>query len=192
MTSPLAEVLAAIAAACLALGVRWYLFGAQAALLHGAARLTADADVTVDLGEQPPGRLIGALEDAGFGIRVPDEEFIERTRVLPVLHVATGMPADIVLAGSGLESLFLDRAVTMLVGGVSVPVACAEDLCAMKLLAGRPKDLDDVVAILAAQGPKLDDSTLRETLSMLEAALDRSDLLGELDRLRERSRLRLS
>jgi hypothetical protein len=29
-----------------AIGVRWYWFGAQAAILYGAARLTADVDVT--------------------------------------------------------------------------------------------------------------------------------------------------
>ena len=32
-----------------ALGARWHLFGAQAAIVHDAARLTADVDVTVDL-----------------------------------------------------------------------------------------------------------------------------------------------
>jgi hypothetical protein len=33
-----------------AVGVRWFLFGARAAILHDAARLSADVDVTVDLG----------------------------------------------------------------------------------------------------------------------------------------------
>ncbi len=42
MRSPLAEALAALGRALGKLGLRWYLFGAQAALLYGAARLTAD------------------------------------------------------------------------------------------------------------------------------------------------------
>ena len=44
MPSPVAEVLAALVACFHSLGVRWYLFGAQAAIYHGVARLTADVD----------------------------------------------------------------------------------------------------------------------------------------------------
>ena len=47
---PVADLLADLARGLRALGVRWFLFGAQAAILHGAARLSADVDVTVDLG----------------------------------------------------------------------------------------------------------------------------------------------
>ena len=50
MSSPVAEVVAALAAAFDSLGVDWYLFGAQAALLHGSERMTHDVDVTVMLG----------------------------------------------------------------------------------------------------------------------------------------------
>ena len=48
MRSPVAELLGALGAVLDRLGVGWYLFGAQAALLYGAARLTADVDVTVE------------------------------------------------------------------------------------------------------------------------------------------------
>ena len=116
MRSPVAELLAAFAAAADRLGARWYLFGAQAALLYGAARLTADAD-----------------------------EFVERTRVVLLVHRATGMPLDVVLAG-------------------------------------RAKDLDDAVAILAAN-EELDLAAVRSTLRLLEQALDQSDLSPVLERL---------
>jgi hypothetical protein len=49
MPSPVGELLADLAAAFQQRRVDWYLFGAQAAILHGAARLTADVDVTVRL-----------------------------------------------------------------------------------------------------------------------------------------------
>jgi len=49
MPSPVAELLADLAGALHGLGVSWFLFGAQTAILHGAARLTADVDVTVRL-----------------------------------------------------------------------------------------------------------------------------------------------
>jgi len=54
----------------------------------------------------------------------------------------------------------------------------------MKILSGRPKDREDVVAMIAAQGPALNDDRVRETLELLEKALDRSDLIPELERAR--------
>lgn len=187
MRSPFGEVVAALGRAFDALGARWYLFGAQAALLYGSTRLTADVDVTVDLRGAAPDALARALSSAGFSMRIEDADFIRRTRVLPVLHVATGIAADVVIAGPGLEELFLDRAELRDVGGARVPVARAEDLVAMKLLAGRSKDVEDVVAILAARA-NLDINLLRSTLSLLEGALDQSDLLPALDAALERAR----
>ncbi|XYH97269.1 nucleotidyl transferase AbiEii/AbiGii toxin family protein [Sorangium sp. So ce1128] len=179
--SPFVELLGALAEVFSQLGAGWYLFGAQAALLHGAARLTADVDVTVDLQGREPEVLAKALTEAGFQLRVEDIAFTHRTRVLPLLHLATGVAADVVIAGPGLEELFLERAQLHDLDGIRVPVACAEDLIVMKLLAGRPKDIEDVVAILAARKDlKLD--LARSTLRILEEALDRNDLIPELSR----------
>ncbi len=61
--------------------------------------------------------------------------------------------------------------------GVRVPVAAAEDLVVMKVLAGRPKDFEDVKSIVAAQGGKLDVEDVRGTLRLVEEALGQSDLL---------------
>lgn len=187
MRSPVAELLATLGAAIEQAGGRWYLFGAQAALLYGAARLTADVDVTVDLCGHPSSRLVSALQDAGLEVRVEEiERFVERTRVIPLLDPRSGMAVDVVLAGPGLELMFFERVRQRTVEGVPVPVASQEDVIAMKMLAGRPKDLDDVVAILAAHPSQLDLSLIRNTLGMMETALGQSDLLpafeGALDR----------
>jgi hypothetical protein len=53
----------------------------------------------------------------------------------------------------------------------------------MKILGGRSKDRD-LVAIIAAQGPSLNYDRRRAILELLEKALDRSDLLAELERAR--------
>lgn len=47
MRSPVADLLADLARGFERLGMRWYLFGAQAAIVYGVARLTADVDATV-------------------------------------------------------------------------------------------------------------------------------------------------
>jgi Nucleotidyl transferase AbiEii toxin, Type IV TA system len=159
------------------LGLGWYVFGAQAAMVHGASRLTADVDVTVHLGDRSIHDLSEALLRRELVLRVDDTEFLEQTRVLPVTHEPTDIPVDIILAGPGLEELFLRRAVIHDVEGVPVPVASAEDLVVMKILAGRPKDLEDIVAVLAAGGEGMDIAMLRDTLLQLEEALGQSDLL---------------
>lgn len=188
MRSALPEALAALAGALRKLDARWYLFGAQAALLYGSARLTADVDVTVHLGGRETADLVSALEKAGFRLRVRDlNRFVATTRVLPTLHVRTGMPVDVVLAGPGLEQLFLKRRRRRVIDGVAISVASAEDMVVMKVLAGRGKDEDDALAILAAR-PKLDLAQVRSTLEALERALDQADLRPRFEQLLARAR----
>ena len=57
-----------------------------------------------------------------------------------------------------------------------------EDLVAMKILAGRRKDLDDVRGVLLEQAERLDLERTRDVLGALEAALDDARLLRRLDR----------
>jgi hypothetical protein len=153
--SKLGEALAAIASAMRDIRARWYVFGAQAAILHGIARATADIDVTVDLGRRPTRELVASLAVHGLRLRFADAAFVRTTRVLPLVH-ESGVPVDVVLAGPGLEDLFFERVVHRRIGGVRVPVASAEDVIVMKTIAGRAKDLEDVRGILAAN-PKLDE-----------------------------------
>ena len=182
--APLTELLGDLARALDRLDARWYLFGAQAAILHGVARLTADVDVTVSLGARSTTDLVAVLTASGFDPRVDDvATFAEAMQVVPVVHRATRIPVDVVLAGPGLEELFLSRVEERLVDDVRIPVAAAEDLVAMKLLAGRAKDLEDASAIVRMRGAQLRPELIRETLQVLEQALDRRDLLPAFERL---------
>jgi len=173
-----ADLLAALADALYALRAPWYVFGAQAVLVWGRPRLTADVDVTVRLDPEEPARLVEALEARRFQLRVSDAEgLVNRTHVLPFVYVPNGLPLDIVLAGPGLEELFLSRAVPVKIGAVTIPVISPEDLIVMKVLAARPKDLDDVAGILRERRDRLDLRLIRSTLRLLEAALSQNDLL---------------
>lgn len=189
MTSSLTNLLSDLNSVFEQTGSRWYLFGAQAAIIHGAARLTADVDVTVIYGDRPVDDLIEALVSKEFEIRVTDAaEFVARSRVLPVLHLRSGIPVDIVLGGPGLEEDFAVRASQYDIENVKVPVASSEDVVAMKILAGREKDLDDALSIVTAQFEKLDLERIRNILGMLEEALARRDLIPILDDLIRRAK----
>lgn len=184
-----AELLAALAGALSALGAGWYVFGAQAALIWGRPRLTADVDVTVRLDPEEPERLVRVLEASGFQLRVSAaDDFVRRTRVLPFVYLPNGLPLDVVLAGPGLEELFLSRAVPVRVGTVTVPVISPEDLIVTKVLAGRAKDLDDVAGILRERLQQLDLELIRSTLRLLEEALSQSDFLPVFERELGRAR----
>lgn len=184
----IARVLQDLERAFSGLGLRWYLFGAQAAIIHGAARVTADLDITVDLGEWSTKDLADSVKTCGFILRVEedDDEFISQTRVLPVVHEASSLPVDLVIAGPGLEEVFFERVTNVELQGGSFPVASAEDLVVMKILAGRTRDLEDAEAMISAQESVLDFEHIEGLLRMLEEALGQSDLLPQLERIRRR------
>jgi hypothetical protein len=186
VASQVAELLRELGVIFGGAGVRWYLFGAQAAILHGSARLSADVDVTVDVPEGSLSSLLATLSARGFSARIANPEaFAERTRVVPLVHGASGIPVDLVLAGPGLEERFFARIESFEVEGVRVPVASAEDMLVMKILAGREKDRADAAAIAEARMKELDLAYVRGTLRALEEALDRRDLLSVLEALVE-------
>jgi hypothetical protein len=176
-----AEIARAVEGACESVGARWFLFGAQAAILRGLVRHTEDVDVTVDLRDARTEDLIAALRARGLTLRVADaSEFIAATRVIPLRHLSSGTPVDVVLAASTFEDRFFDDAESQMIDGAVIRIARLEDLISMKLLAGRPQDIEDVVALLVAN-PKRDEGRIRDTLGELEAALDQNDLIPLLE-----------
>jgi hypothetical protein len=179
-----AELLAALSRILKARKLRWYVFGARAAIAYGSPRVKLDVDVTVvvDSGRVPP--LLVALRKARFKPRVDDvEAFLARTRVLPLWFEKTKMPLDLVVARDALELAFAERARAIDVGGLTVPVISPEDLVVAKLFAGRPRHLDDVRAVLFTQRRTLDLKHVRKLLAELDAAEDRSELLPRFERL---------
>lgn len=174
------ELLAALSPIITGWG-RWYVFGAQAVIAYGVPRLSADVDVTLALVPDAPEQFARDMVAAGFSLRVTDPEFVRRTRVMPFVHVATGMPLDVVLAGSGLEEEFMSRARPTDVGGTSVPLIDLGDLIIAKVLAGRPKDIDDASGLWRLHRCRLDAGRIRHTLLLLEEALGQSDLVSAFD-----------
>jgi len=160
---------------------RWYVFGAQAVMAYGVPRLSADVDVTLALNPDAPERFAHDMTRAGFSPSVEDPDFIRRTRVMPFAHLATAMPIDVVLAGSGLEDEFLDRAKVVDMGGTPVPLIDVGDLIIAKVLAGRPKDVDDASAVWRLHHLEIDANRIRRTLRLLEEALTQSDLVSTFE-----------
>jgi hypothetical protein len=132
--------------------------------------------------------LITALERHGFRRRITEAAFIERMRVIPLLHTTTALPVDVVIAGPGIEDRFFERVIVRELEGVAVRVASAEDIVIMKILAARSKDVDDVLAIVTASADALDVDYVRNMLTLLEGALAQRDLLSAFEQAVSRAR----
>ncbi len=177
------ELLKALSGAFAERRLRWYVFGAQAVVAHGRPRLTADVDAAVELAGETAAALANYLEGHAFALRFPlAEDRAATARLLPMVHVATGVPLDLVLTAPGLEEEFLERARLVNVGGAEVPIVSAEDLIAMKLLAGRRKDLEDVRGVLLEQWDVLDVARIRDVVRAFQQATGDARLERRLDR----------
>ncbi len=104
------------------------------------------------------------------------------TRVIPVVH-RSGLPVDVVLAGPGLEEEMFARERLRKIGRMEIPFIETGDLVVLKVLAGRPKDLEDVRALLRLHPSDLDVAVARERLGRLAEVLEDEGLLATLDRM---------
>jgi hypothetical protein len=147
-------------------------------------RATADVDVTVLLGARTTKTLADALEAGGFSLRVADARFVAATRVLPIVHRASKLPVDVVLGGPGLEEHFAESAEEIRVGRTAVPVARPRDLVLMKVLAGRPKDLEDAATLMRADPSLIASDDLSAAAAEVAKALGEDDVVRNLKSVR--------
>ena len=153
-------------------GVRYVLIGGLAASLRGQPRVTADIDLVIGADVARALRLMSSLATSRFEPFVPDfEEVVKRSFILPLRHRYTGVKVDMALGLSGFEQQLIDRAEKMAIAGQSVPVATAEDLLLMKVLAGRSRDDQDIHGIIAARGATMDWDYCRRVARDLGEAL---------------------
>ena len=150
----------------------YIIIGGQAVLVYGEPRLTRDVDVT--LGSDPArlGDVLGVCAGLGLVPLIDPAPFVAETLVLPCEDPATGLRVDFIFSYEGYERAAVARAATRRLGGTDVRFASAEDLVVLKVVAGRPRDLEDVAGVLARQ-PTLDAGYVRGWLAAFEEAVER-------------------
>jgi hypothetical protein len=161
----------------------WAVIGGVAASLLGRPRPTCNIDALVNLSERRWARFLKAGERLGFVLRRANAlPFAQETRVLQMRHQKSGLDVDIVLGSLPFENEVVAGATQVDLGGVSIPLVRPEDLIVMKSVGHRPRDLDDIEAILAAQ------STLKLTemlnwVRTFAEALEMPEILTDLEAL---------
>jgi predicted nucleotidyltransferase len=171
-----AEHLAKLAKALDSQGIAYMLIGGQAVLLHGEVRLTRDIDLTLAAGPEKLPALLSMVNGLGWRpLPANPAEFVEQTLVLPCEDPASGIKVDFIFGLSAYECQAIERSITREILGVKVRFASPEDLVIHKVIAGRPRDLEDIKGILA-KNPRLDASAVRTALEEFDRELGESHL----------------
>jgi hypothetical protein len=176
-----------------ALRLHWALLGGLAVSVHSEPRTTRDLDVAIVVSGDPQAeRVIISLRDRGYReyplgtlLERKDMDRMAGARLLAPGEDDQGLVVDLLFASSGVEPEIVAMAQVLEVfPGVAVPVILPGHLLALKVLAGRPKDLEDARGLLRAmdQGEV---QRARETLVLIDKrGFHRGkDLLVEMARL---------
>jgi hypothetical protein len=178
-----------------ALGVKWALIGGLAVSVRSQPRTTWDVDVAVAVAnDRDAMQLILALRARGYRDRpsgaLHEQAAVGRIagmRLLAPEQDDQGLAVDLLFAFSGVETeAALSAEPIEVFRGVVVPVARIGYLVAMKVLAGRPRDLEDVSALLGSAG-MADLQLAQDALELIERRGYGSDLLTKLARIRDSS-----
>ncbi|HEX5009627.1 MAG TPA: nucleotidyl transferase AbiEii/AbiGii toxin family protein [Planctomycetota bacterium] len=165
----LSEILGRVARSLAAARLPYMVIGGQAVLVHGEPRLTRDIDITLGVSVDRLDDVLRAAAAAGLEPLVDPGPFASETLVLPCADRNSGVRVDLVFSESGYEREAIQRARTVRIAATDVRFVTPEDLIVHKLLAARPRDLEDVRSILARQ-PQLDRKLVERTLGALEEA----------------------
>lgn len=139
------EILARAAKALDARGVNYMVVGDQAVLLYGEPRLTRDIDITLGVGVDSLPVILDMVSQLGLEVLPEDpERFVQETLVLPAMDRGSGIRLDLIFSHSPYERGALERARVVRINNEEVRFAAAEDLVIHKMVAGRPRDIEDV------------------------------------------------
>ena len=145
--------------------------GGQAVLLYGEPRLTRDIDITLGMDADGLNRLMDVLPAVPLKALVENpREFVIKTMVLPTEEGKTGIRVDFILSFSPYERQAIERAVDVKIGRSIVKFGSLEDIVIHKIIAGRPRDLEDVRSILL-KNPQYDSGYIERWLKEFEDSL---------------------
>lgn len=129
--------------------IPYMVIGGQAVLIYGQARATNDIDISLGVGPEGFADVLNWVRGDRWEILVPNPEtFMKETMVLPCRDPGSKVRVDFIFSYPTFERTAIARARAVHIQGAEVRVAIAEDLIIFKIIAGRPRDLDDVRGIL--------------------------------------------
>jgi len=173
-----------------ALGAPWMIIGGVAVIAHGVPRYTADVDATVSAPGEPLERIFEVLARRCIVPRIDAAlAFARERQVLLLRHEPSGVDLDVSLAWLPFEVEAIRRSEPRDYAGVTIPIPRADDLVIYKLVAGRPRDHDDVERLLLLHGSLVDLRHITATVREFADALEDPGRIDALERLLKRTGL---
>jgi len=165
-------------------GAPWLVIGGVAVIAAGVPRLTADIDATIWAPGTDPQALLDLLRIHRIVPRISDAiTFAKERQVLLVQHEPSGVPVDLSLAWLPFEEEAIRCGVAGDYAGVPIRLPRPEDLIIYKLVAARPRDLDDAEKLLLLYGGSLDIARIRRVIREFAEVLEDPARLEALERL---------
>ena len=150
--------------------IPYMIIGGQAVLVYGEPRLTRDIDITLGVTPDQLPTVLTLAQKLGLKVLVEQPEtFVRRTWVLPCQDPQSGLRVDFIFSWTPYEQQAIARARPIVVEGTPVRFAAPEDVIIHKILAGRPRDIEDVRSILRKQ--KVDTTYITKWLHQFEKTL---------------------
>lgn len=181
-TPDLHDAVARLDRALRQVGIEYALIGGFAVVMRGYPRFTQDVDAVLwDLDDRLA-EVLPALETHGLTFRTSSGlELAKSVRVL-LLQAPDGTGLDLSMGAVPFEREIIERATLEGFAGMVLPVATAEDLIIMKLVASRSRDRDDVARLLELH-PGVDRARIRSVVSDFAAALESPEILEIMNAL---------
>lgn len=123
--------------------VRYLIVGGFAVAAHGTPRYTKDLAVWVECSSDNARRLVGAIEEFGFGsLGLTDQDFATPDMVIQLGYEPNRIDFLTGLTGVRFDDAFPKR-ISRTIDGITVPIIDRESLIANKRAFGRSQDLTD-------------------------------------------------
>lgn len=155
--------------------------GGIATSVFGRPRATYDVDGFILIEKSDLAGLLSRLAKAGFKHdKKQPFKSIRGMSFITLIYSKLKTYVDLFIASSEFHRNILERARSVKVDGLKVPLVSPEDLVLLKLVSGRERDLEDVREILAENKGKIDFPYLKKWAKALEVDLFLKDELESL------------
>ncbi len=180
------EVLKIVTECLVKAGIPYMVIGGQAVLQYGRPRFTQDIDITLGLVPSEMQKLLAALPANIFN-PLPDniEDFVHSTWVLPVEHCESKCRIDFIFSITPFEREAILNSREIDVAGVPVRYISPEDLVVQKIIAGRPRDIEDVIGIMNLLGKKVNLKKVEQNIESLAEQVENPEWLDRLLQLKK-------
>jgi hypothetical protein len=187
MATPVESALRRAAADLDALKVRWALIGGLAISVRSVPRFTKDLDFAVAVADDSEAKdVVHRLRGRGYQpAEIFEQDYVDRLSGVRLERVGSEVVVDLLFASSGIEGEVVAGATRLeVLPGLSVPVAAAGHLIALKVLAGRNQDLTDLEGLIPEASAADLDAARSGVKLIRERGFNREqDVVVDLDKL---------